>query len=91
MPSKESSEDCPSGRVLYHIGGGQLNAFQFRNTTFADLALKRKIQQRITRVPFFPVSVMWLYKYLEPGGVWREGANQGAGAVVAVRLEPKEQ
>lgn len=81
MRSKESSEDHPSGRVLNHISGGQLNAFQFRSTAFGDLDLKRKAQQRIACVSFFlPVFVTWLYKYLEAGGVWQEGASQGTGA-----------
>lgn len=80
--SYTSSEDPPPGRVLYHISGGQRNAFQFRSTTFGDLYLKRKTQQRIACVPFFfPVFVTWLYGYLEAGGVWQEGASQGTGAV----------
>ena len=81
MLSKEGSGDHPSGRVLYSSSGGQLNAFQFRNTIF-DLYLKRKTQQRIACVSFFfPVFVTWPYKYLEAGGVWQEGVSQGTGAL----------
>lgn len=83
MLSKESSENHPSGRVLYHISGGQLNAVQFGSTTLGDLYLKRKTRQRIVAcVPFsLPVFVTWLYEYLERAGVWQEGASRGSGAL----------
>lgn len=82
MLSKESSEDHPSGRVLYHISGAQLNASQFRNPLFGDLYLKRKTQQmRACVCSFFAVFAVWLYKHLQAGGVGQEGASWGTGAV----------
>lgn len=42
--SRESSEDHPCGRV-YDISREQLNAFHFRNITFGDLYLKRKLSR----------------------------------------------
>lgn len=81
--SRESSEDHPCGRG-YHISRGQLSAFQFRNTTFGDLYLKRRAEQRIACVVF---------TYLGAGGVWQEGASEPGhwGCVLmTVRHEPKE-
>lgn len=79
MVSKESSEDDPSGRVLYHISGRQLDTSQFRNTAFGDLYLERTTQQRIACISFFPMFVTWPYKYQEEGGVWQEATSWGMG------------
>lgn len=74
--SRESSEDHPCGRVC-HISRGQLNAFQFRNTSFGDLYLKRKTEQRIACVSFFPVFCPHTWGQVVCG----RGARLGIGAV----------
>ena len=44
MLRKASAEAHPSGRVIHHISGGQLSAFQVGSAIFGDLYLKRKTQ-----------------------------------------------
>lgn len=91
MLSRESSEDHHSGRV-YHISRGQLNAFQFRNTTFGDLYLKRKTEQRIVCF-LLPCVGHVLSACLAVGDVWQERVSEpghGGCVLVTICLEPKE-